>query len=168
MSVQVKKMATHNIYPCPQCGEYRLAFDGILQWRSGSRPSRELARKNLPFPPRADYEREICYHCEHCGAEFFEDWDTSLIHLFAENGQVKYLYNAKKGAWQRENWDLNLMEWDIYVFDPLERKWKFEDRMEYQAHSDWMREITASQRGYPQIWRFFAQDVLPHQSKSAR
>lgn len=77
-------------YPCPKCGEYRLVYDGMLVWRSGSRPPRRLARKEIGFSPRADYERERCYHCENCGAEFFEDVDSSVIRLYEEGGKGVY------------------------------------------------------------------------------
>lgn len=67
--------------PCPKCGAHRLVYDGMLVWRSGPRPPRKLARKKVRFSRRADVEREHCYHCEACGAEFFQDVETGRSRL---------------------------------------------------------------------------------------
>jgi len=91
------------LYPCPQCGEHRLVYDGWLAWRSGPRPLRQWASKRpLPFSPRADRERERCYHCEHCGVEFFEDMETTRINLYVEGGAGSYTYDEAAGGWRRE------------------------------------------------------------------
>jgi hypothetical protein len=87
--------------PCPQCGEYRLVYDGMLVWRSGPRPPRNLARKKVGFSPRADYERERCYHCAACKAEFFEDMEIRQPHLYEEGTRHKYLYSALKRGWDK-------------------------------------------------------------------
>lgn len=75
--------------PCPKCGAHRLVYDGMLVWRSGPRPPRKLARKNVRFSHRADMERERCYHCEACGAEFFQDMETRRSHLYEEAAAEK-------------------------------------------------------------------------------
>ncbi|MBU0492944.1 MAG: hypothetical protein KKA73_29005 [Chloroflexi bacterium] len=90
------------LYPCPQCDEYRLVYDGMLLWHSGPRPPRNLASRNVGFSPRADVERERCYHCEHCGAEFYEDVETRRSHLYVEGGGGYYTYNGAEKRWQRD------------------------------------------------------------------
>ena len=87
-------------YPCPQCNQHQLVYDGMLVWRSGSRPPRNLARKQIGFSPRADYERERVYHCNHCGAEFFEDMEQRRPHLYVEGDGGKYVYNSLERQWQ--------------------------------------------------------------------
>jgi len=81
-------------YPCPKCGEYRLIYEGMLVWRSGPRPPRNLARKQVAFSPRSDYERERLYHCGHCGTEYFQDVEQKSPHLYAENAAGQYVYNS--------------------------------------------------------------------------
>lgn len=98
-------------YPCPKCGEHRLIYDGMLVWRSGTRPPRNLARKQISFTARADYERERLYHCEQCGAEFFQDVEQHSVHLYEEHVGGQYLYNS---AWR---------VWEWRRFDPIKREW---------------------------------------------
>lgn len=98
-------------YPCPKCGKHRLIYDGMLVWRSGPRPPRKLASKQESFSSRADYERERLYHCDQCGAEFFQDVEQRSIHLYEENVAGQYLYN---GAWRA---------WEWRRFDPIKREW---------------------------------------------
>lgn len=93
-------MTPYETYPCPQCTHPTLVYDGMVVWRSGPRPPRELARKDVGFLPRADYERERLYHCEHCGAEFYEDVEQSQVHLYAEHGGGRYVYETFTGKWQ--------------------------------------------------------------------
>jgi DNA-directed RNA polymerase subunit RPC12/RpoP len=93
-------------YPCPKCGKHRLIYDGMLVWRSGPRPPRKES-----FSSRADYERERLYHCDQCGAEFFQDVEQRSIHLYEENVAGQYLYN---GAWRA---------WEWRRFDPIKREW---------------------------------------------
>lgn len=95
-------MTIDELYPCPECGEHRLVYDGMLVWRSGPRPPRGLARRDVGFSPRADVERERCYHCKHCGAEFFEDVENKRPHLFVEGGPGHYTYDRAKGRWRRD------------------------------------------------------------------
>jgi hypothetical protein len=91
-------------YPCPKCGAYQLVYDGVLLWRSGPRPPRELARTDVGFSPRADVERERCYHCASCGAEFFQDVEQRSAHLYAEGGGGQYVYSGVHG-WQVRRFD---------------------------------------------------------------
>lgn len=93
-------MTIDESYPCPVCGEGHLVYEGMLVWRSGPRPPRELARKNVGFSPRADYERERIYHCAGCGAEFFEDMENKRPHLYGEKGGY-YTYDRWEGIWRR-------------------------------------------------------------------
>jgi hypothetical protein len=51
---------------------------------------------------RADVERERCYHCAHCGAEFFEDMESNRPHLFVEGGPGYYTYDRAGGRWRRD------------------------------------------------------------------
>jgi len=83
----------------------------MLVWRSGSRPPRKLASKQVTFGFRGDYETERLYHCDQCGAEFFQDVEQRSTHLYEENVGGQYLYNSVWRVW----------EWTI--FDPAERKW---------------------------------------------
>lgn len=99
---------------CPKCGEDSLVYDGMLVWRSGPRPPRKLARKEVGFSPRADYERERIYHCARCKAEFFEDMEQRRPHLYEEGQSGKYLYDTAQQCWTRR------------VYDKVERKWKIE------------------------------------------
>jgi hypothetical protein len=73
----------------------------MLIWRSGPRPPRNLARKNAGFSPRADHERERCYHCAECKAEFFADMENRQPHLYEEGTRFKYLYSGLKHGWDR-------------------------------------------------------------------
>lgn len=93
-------MVFYEAYSCPKCGWHTLVYDGMLVWRSGPRPPRKLASKDVNFLPRADYERERLYHCEHCGAEFYEDVEQKREHLYEEHGAGKYIYNRGTGVWQ--------------------------------------------------------------------
>jgi DNA-directed RNA polymerase subunit RPC12/RpoP len=86
-------------YSCPKCGK-PLVYDGMLVWRSGPRPPRNLASKNVGFSPRADYERERIYHCDHCGAEFWEDVEQRYPHLYEEGARGKYVYSAFTQSWE--------------------------------------------------------------------
>jgi hypothetical protein len=87
-------------YPCPLCGAHQVVYDGMLVWRSGDRPPRSLARKQVAFSPRADYERERIYHCAACGAEYFADMENRQIHLYCEGGGL-YHYNHAWRTWQK-------------------------------------------------------------------
>jgi hypothetical protein len=89
----------YTFYPCPKCGEL-LIYDGMLVWRSGPRPPRNLASKEVGFSPRADYERERIYHCEHCGGEFYEDVEQRHPHLYEEGVRGQYVYNAFTQSWE--------------------------------------------------------------------
>jgi DNA-directed RNA polymerase subunit RPC12/RpoP len=109
-------------YPCPKCGEHRLVYDGMLVWRSGPRPPRRLARKQVGFSPRADVERDYCYHCEHCGAEF-SNWDAGGIRLRKEGVSGEYTYNAGEGSWELGYFDTVERKWKVKVFDPVKREW---------------------------------------------
>ncbi|MBN1284638.1 MAG: hypothetical protein JXB47_04500 [Anaerolineae bacterium] len=91
-------------YPCPRCGEYGLVYDGMLAWRSGPRPPRELARKDVTLSARADVEREHCYHCTRCGAEFWQDVEQRSIHLYEEGAGGQYVYSGLFG-WQRKTYE---------------------------------------------------------------
>ncbi|MFC1974864.1 hypothetical protein ACFLXQ_00525 [Chloroflexota bacterium] len=93
-------MTIDQSYPCPKCGEKRLVYDGMLVWRTGPRPPRKLARKQIGFSPRSDYERERIYHCENCEAEFYEDMEQRSIHLYEEGVIGKYVYNNIERRWQ--------------------------------------------------------------------
>lgn len=91
-------------YPCPKCGQHSLIYDGMLVWRSGPRPPRALASKEVGFLPRADYERERLYHCAHCGAEFFEDVEQrGRVHLYEEHVAGRYTYDRATGVWRSES-----------------------------------------------------------------
>ncbi len=86
-------------FPCPKCGERSLIYDGILAWRSGPRPPRELARKDAVMSTTGVFEAEYCYHCAQCHAEYFMDWESSSIELFDEGGSGLYIYNPPQGNW---------------------------------------------------------------------
>lgn len=87
-------------YPCPKCGQHSVVYEGLLVWRSGDRPPRSLARKQVTFSARADYERERIYHCKICGAEFFQDVEQRRVHLYEEKGGF-YWYDASNGQWKQ-------------------------------------------------------------------
>lgn len=87
--------------PCPRCGEYRLTDDGMLAWRSGTRPPRSCARADIGYLPRADYEVERLYHCAACGAEYFADTEDSRLHLYPEGGGGRYDYYPFVREWRR-------------------------------------------------------------------
>ncbi len=109
-------------YPCPKCGEYRLVYDGMLVWRSGPRPPRNLARKQVASSPRADVERDYCYHCAHCGAEFSND--TRGIRLSEEGVSGEYKYNAAEGSWELKFFDTAERKWKVKIFDKASRQWQ--------------------------------------------
>lgn len=93
-------MPVDESYPCPQCGAYCLVYDGVLMWRGGSRPPRSLARKDVGYFHR-DCERERSYHCTCCGTEFFQDVETSALHLYVEGGGGRYDWDEAGRRWQR-------------------------------------------------------------------
>lgn len=95
-------MSTTPFDQCPKCGENSLIYDGMLVWRSGPRPPRSLARKKVGFSPRADYERERIYHCDQCSAEFWEDMERGLPHLYEEGVSGRYTYDAANQRWIRK------------------------------------------------------------------
>ena len=101
-------------YPCPKCGATGLIYEGMLVWRSGPRPPRELARKNVAISPRADVEREQCYRCNNCGAQYYADWDQRRPHLYNEGAPGKYLFSATEGTWLQR------------AYHPEERTWRME------------------------------------------
>jgi predicted RNA-binding Zn-ribbon protein involved in translation (DUF1610 family) len=110
-------------YPCPKCGEYRVLYEGMLVWRSGPRPPRKLARKQIVFSARADVERERIYHCEHCGAEFFQDVEQSRVHLYEEGVSGQYTYNGAWKTWQHRAYDPDERKWKTTIFDKAEGRW---------------------------------------------
>ena len=111
-------MLLDNSYPCPKCGDYTLIYDGMLAWRSGPRPPHTLARKNIPLSIRADYERERCYHCANCGAEFWQDMDMpKKIHLYEEGVSGQYLYNAVEKQWELKFYDSVSRKWKVKIFN---------------------------------------------------
>jgi hypothetical protein len=61
-----------------------------------------LARKEVAFSPRSDYERERLYHCPHCEAEFYEDLEQREVHLYEEGVPGRYTYDNLAGSWQRK------------------------------------------------------------------
>jgi hypothetical protein len=90
--------------PCPICGERKLVWEGILHWSGGSKPPRNLARKEVTFSRRADLEREYLYHCENCCSEYYQDWErirgrSPSIHLYEEGG-VLHEYNDAFHIWE--------------------------------------------------------------------
>ena len=85
----------------PKCDQESLVFDGMLVWRSGPRPPRNLARKKVGFSPRADYERARIYHCSQCGAEYWEDMELRRPHLYEEGVRGRYTYDIIAGRWTR-------------------------------------------------------------------
>jgi predicted RNA-binding Zn-ribbon protein involved in translation (DUF1610 family) len=88
-------------YPCPKCGQQSLVYDGMLVWRSGPRPPRKMARKEVGFSPRADYERERLYHCQQCGTEFYEDMEQRRhVHLYEEGVSGRHTYDGVRKSWQ--------------------------------------------------------------------
>ena len=149
-------MAAEEVYPCPECGEPCLVYDGALVWRSGTRPSCEWARKDLDFLtlPRADYERECHYHCTHCGAAFFEDVDSSFVHLYGHDGAIRYLYNAVEETWQYDRFDEAGGGWQVLSFDRGGRRWVARPRDER-----WGQELfqTAFVSRRPPVWRLYYQ-----------
>ena len=82
------------------CGEYGLIYEGMLVWRSGPRPPRKLARKQVGFSPRADYERERLYHCDRCGTKFYQDMEQKSIHLYAETEIGHFVFDHSRQAWE--------------------------------------------------------------------
>lgn len=95
-------MTETEAYPCPKCGKTGLVYDGMLAWKRGSRPPRELARKDLNLAAGGDYERENIYHCSQCGAQFFEDVEQSMqIHLY-EEGNGKFVYDRAASSWRMD------------------------------------------------------------------
>ncbi len=91
-------MTVDETYPCPKCGQKSLVYDGWLAWRSGERPPRNLARKDVFTSPRGDYEVERIYHCAQCGVEFWEDTEIRRgVHLWEEGVSRKYEYDASRG-----------------------------------------------------------------------
>jgi hypothetical protein len=96
----LREMTINRTYPCPKCEENHLVYDGMLVWRNGPRPPRKLARKQVGFSPRADYERERIYHCKNCKAEFYEDMEQRSIHLYEEGVTGRYVYNNIERRWQ--------------------------------------------------------------------
>ena len=97
---QGQYLMTIESYPCPKCGETRLIYEEMLVWRSGPRPPRNSARKQVGFSPRADYERERLYRCDHCGAEYFQDMEQKSPHLYPENAAGQYAYNRAWKTWE--------------------------------------------------------------------
>ena len=89
------------LLPCPKCDQQALVYDGMLIWRSGTRPPHAWARKDVVFTLNANYERERCYHCAGCGTEFFEDMETDWVHLY-EEGDGRYDYDPTTGTWARQ------------------------------------------------------------------
>jgi DNA-directed RNA polymerase subunit RPC12/RpoP len=87
--------------PCPKCGQKGLTYDGMLVWRSGKRPPRAWACKEVSFSLNADYEHERCYHCAMCDAEFFEDLENKQVHLYEED-DGQYSYDRATGTWTHE------------------------------------------------------------------
>ncbi len=94
-------MTTNVFNQCPKCHQNSLIYDGMLVWRSGPRPPRNLARKEIGFSPRADYERERIYHCSQCGAEFWEDMEQRRAHLYEEGVPGQYVFDSGKKRWTR-------------------------------------------------------------------
>jgi hypothetical protein len=147
-------MAAEEIYPCPECGEACLVYDGALVWRSGTRPPRELARKDLNFMavPRTDYERECHYHCTHCGAAFFEDVDSSLIHLYGHDGAICYVYNVVEETWQYDRFDRVEGCWQVFSFDRAERRWVARPRDQHRR-GEKLHAAFIGRR--PRVWRLY-------------
>ena len=94
-------MTLSDTYPCPKCGQYDLVYDGMLAWRSGPRPPRKMARKDVGFSRRSDYERQRLYHCQHCEIEFYEDVEQRRqVHLYEEGVFGRYSYDKMTENWQ--------------------------------------------------------------------
>jgi len=110
-------------YPCPKCGEYRVLYEGMLMWRSGDRPPRNLARKKVGFSPRADYERERIYRCDHCGAEFYQDAEQSKDRLYEEGVRGQYMYNGAWKTWEHRSFDFDARKWVVKMFDHATGQW---------------------------------------------
>ncbi|MEW5873147.1 MAG: hypothetical protein AB1894_28060 [Chloroflexota bacterium] len=151
-------MTVETSYLCPQCGRDGLEYDGALLWRSGTRPPRQWARKDLDFLQtlgRADYERECLYHCQQCGAEFFEDVDSSCIHLYAESGHfVRYVYNVAHETWQYEVRRQPGGRRSLMSFDRARAAW-----VELPMYPTWAYEVytLAFITRRPPLWRLYAQ-----------
>lgn len=72
-------------YPCPECGQQALEYDGSVKWRSGPRPGRKLAtKKPIGFSPRADFDIAHYFHCENCGAKLYDAMDSYRPYLSIE------------------------------------------------------------------------------------
>jgi predicted RNA-binding Zn-ribbon protein involved in translation (DUF1610 family) len=97
-------MAETTSHPCPLCGMQQLVYDGIVRWRSGTRPPRSLARPReaLGFSPRADYDESAYYHCASCGAEFVDHLISrhGPVTLQAVGGGPDYVYDENTQEWQ--------------------------------------------------------------------
>jgi hypothetical protein len=99
-----------------------VVYDGLLVWRSGPRPPRNLARKQVAFSPRADVERERIYHCEHCAAEYFSDVENRQPHLYAEGGGL-YTYNRTWKTWTHRFFDWEAGQLVTRVLDQATGEW---------------------------------------------
>ena len=72
-------------YPCPDCEQETLEYDGSVKWSHGPRPGRKLAtRGTVGFSPRADFEIAHYFHCGKCKTKFYDPVDSSCPRLFRE------------------------------------------------------------------------------------
>ncbi len=77
-------------YPCPECGEQTLEYDGSVKWRSGPRPGRELATRGpVGLSPRADFEIAHYFHCVGCETKFYDPVHSSRPRLFVERSAAE-------------------------------------------------------------------------------
>jgi hypothetical protein len=102
-----------------------------------------LARKQVGFSPRADYERERLYHCDNCGAEFFQDMEQRRsIHLYEEGVSGRYTYNAAEGRWEFRSFDRAKRKWTTR---PLETQHERDHRPDEQKRKagwlGWLSEM---------------------------
>lgn len=114
-------------YPCPKCGEHRVVYDGLLVWRSGDRPPRNLARKQVGFSPRADYERERIYHCRNCGAEFYQDVEQRRFHLYEEGKQGVFRYITAHETWILSYYDPDQRRTRNRIWNKADQSWQEEE-----------------------------------------
>ena len=76
-------------YPCPNCGEKQLVYEGSVKWRSGPRPSRTLAKKDrFGCLPTAGLNQVHYFHCAACTTLFYDSSNGRVPHLNVEKEDV--------------------------------------------------------------------------------